>query len=88
MAANVLNSPRAAEMSIYVVRAFIMMRRDRGGSRTLLDKLHDLEKKIATRLDVHERAIAYLLGEIKKIISQPALPATKRRRIGFVREDE
>ncbi len=40
MAANVLNSPRAVQMSVFVVRAFIKM-------RTILGDTHDLARKLA-----------------------------------------
>jgi len=88
MAANILNSERAVQMSIFIVRAFIKMRQTFAASRTLSDKLNDLEKKITTRLDVHERVIAYVLGELKKLMEPPQLPEPKRHPIGFRKEGE
>ena len=44
MAANILSSDRAVQMSIFVVRAFIKMRETLGTSRALTDKLAELEK--------------------------------------------
>jgi phage regulator Rha-like protein len=50
MAANVLNSPRAVQMSVFVVRAFLKMRALLGDKRDLAQKLAALEKtKKATR---------------------------------------
>jgi len=88
MAANILNSERAVQMSIFIVRAFIKMRQTFAASRALSDKLNDLEKKITTRLDVHERVIAYVLGELKKLMEPPQLPEPKRHPIGFRKEGE
>jgi phage regulator Rha-like protein len=57
MAANILNSPRAVQMSIFVVRAFAKMREALRGTPELARKLAALEKKLTARLNVHEAAI-------------------------------
>lgn len=44
MAANVLNSPRAVQMSVFVVRAFVALRRDLGCYAALRRKLAELER--------------------------------------------
>ena len=44
MAANVLNSPRAIEMSVHVIRAFVALRREAGRYETLGRKLAELER--------------------------------------------
>ena len=90
MAANVLNSPRAVQMSVFVVRAFLKMREVLGQNRQLAEKLAELERRLTERLDVHERAIVHILDEIKKLMEPPP-PASepKRREIGFhVRDEE
>jgi len=61
MAANVLNSPRAVQMSVFVVRAFLKMRALLGDKRDLAEKLAALEKELKERLDVHEAAIVTIL---------------------------
>jgi phage regulator Rha-like protein len=89
MAANVLNSPRAAQMSVFVVRAFIKMRETLAQNRQLAEKLAELEKRLTDRLDVHEKAIVHILDEIKKLMAPlPPEPETKRREIGFHARDE
>jgi len=88
MAANILKSERAVQMSIFVVRAFIKMRQTLSANKALTDKLHELEKKLTDRLDVHENAIVYVLGELKKLMEPPLLPELKRRSIGFGKEEE
>jgi hypothetical protein len=83
MAANVLNSPRAAQMSVFVVRAFVKMRGLLGDSRELARKLAALEKELKERLDVHEAAIVSILQRVLDLIDPPALPEPPKKRIGF-----
>jgi hypothetical protein len=88
MAANILKSRRAAQMSIFVVRAFIKMRQTMTANKALLEKLQALENKLTKRLDAHEQAIVHILAELRKLMEPPLLPEPKRRRIGFHREEE
>lgn len=84
MAANVLNSPKAIEMSLFVVRAFVKMRETLASNRTLAEKLAELERKLTGRLNVHEKAIVYVLEEIKKLMTPaPSQPVPPKRQIGF-----
>jgi hypothetical protein len=87
MAANVLNSPKAVQMSVFVVRAFVRLRGYLEANKALAEKLAELERKLTSRLDVHEGAILHILSEIKKLTAPPP-PEPKRRRIGFVVKDE
>jgi hypothetical protein len=87
MAANVLNSRRAVDMSVFVVRAFIKIRRMLMATREMTEKLQVLENKLTERLDTHERGILYLLEEIRKLMNPPPLPEPKRRPMGFGRGD-
>jgi phage regulator Rha-like protein len=80
MAATVLNSPKAVQMSLFVVRAFVKMRETLASHAELAEKLDELESKLSARLDDHEKAILHLLRQVKNIVS----PAYKRKRqIGF-----
>ena len=84
MAATILNSPQAIAMSVYVVRAFIKLREVLAGSKALAQKLADLERKLTSRLDVHEEAILKLFTEIRKLLNPPPpQPEPKKRQIGF-----
>jgi hypothetical protein len=84
MVANVLNSPRAVHMSVFVVRAFIRMRAALADTRELARKLADLERDLKARLDVHESAIVGILQRVMEVLAPPVLPAPRpRRRIGF-----
>ena len=83
-AANVLRSKRAVQMSVFVIRAFVKMRETLLGTRALARKLAALEKKLTSRLDVHEAAIVQVLQEIMQILNPPPPPPeAPRRRIGF-----
>jgi hypothetical protein len=86
MAANVLNSPEAVRMSVFVVRAFVQMRDLLGGTKELAKQLAALEKKLTARLDGHEVAIIEVLQRVMQILDPPPLPPepeAPRRRIGF-----
>jgi hypothetical protein len=83
MAANVLNSARAVQMSVFVVRAFLKMRTLLGDKRELAQKLSSLEKELKKRLDVHEAVIVTILQRVMDVIDPPALPMPKKTRIGF-----
>src|SRR6266705_732500 len=67
-AANVLRSLRAVQMSVFVIRAFVRMRETLLGTRELAKKLAALERKLTSRLDVHEAAIVQVLQEIMQVL--------------------
>jgi len=83
MAANMLNSPQAVRMSVFVVRAFVQMRDLLGSTKELAKQLAALEKKLTSRLDGHEAAIIEVLRRVMDILEPPPLPEPPRRRIGF-----
>lgn len=76
MAATILNSPRAVEMSVYVVRAFVQLRDLLASNRLLAEKFAELERKVSS----HDQTIVGILKAIRELM-HPPLP--KRRPIGF-----
>jgi hypothetical protein len=91
MSANVLNSPEAVRMSVFVVRAFVKMRELLGGTKELAKQLAALEKKLTARLDGHEVAIIEVLQRLMNILDPPPPPPEPeppKRRIGFHVEPE
>src|SRR5258706_12791412 len=76
MAASVLNSPPAVQMSVFVVRAFVRLREMLATNRELAEKFGELER----RLETHDVAIRQILGAIKRLMQPPAKP---RQSIGF-----
>jgi hypothetical protein len=79
-AANVLNSPRAVEMGVHVVRAFVQLRELLASNRELARRLDQLEARLQKKLATHDDAIAAMLSAIRELM-QP--PPAKRRGIGF-----
>jgi hypothetical protein len=77
MAASVLNSQRAIEISVHVVRAFVHLRDLVSSNKELSAKLDQLERKVAG----HDRAIAELINAIRQLMA-PSVPNNKRP-IGF-----
>ena len=84
-AANVLNSPLAVEMGIYVVRAFVKLRELVGSSQELGRRLDELEARLEKKLSTHDQAIAAMLSAIRQLLNPPA---SKHRPIGFTAEFE
>jgi hypothetical protein len=76
MAASVLNSPRAVEMSIFVVRAFLRLRETLATNKALAAKLAELEQ----RLDTTDHKIMEIVEAIHVLAMPPEKPA---RQIGF-----
>ena len=77
MAATVLNSPRAVQVSVYVVRAFVRLRRMLAQNKELATKLADLERKVGD----HDQKIVALIQAIRQLMAPP--PGPPRKKIGF-----
>lgn len=76
MAASVLNSKRAVQASIYVVRAFVKLRQMLAPYKELMGKLDQLEKKLQT----HDKQIIAIVQAIKLLMPPPERsPQPKRR---------
>ena len=83
MVANVLSSPRAVEMSVYVIRAFVRIRRELTVNETVARRLAEIEKTLMK----HDGALRDLYEKIRPLLLPP--PEPKRREIGFhVKSDE
>ena len=77
MVASVLNSPKAVEVSVFVVRAFVKLREVIAGHKALAHKIAQLERKLGD----HDEQIMVLVAAIRHLMD-PKLPP-KKRRIGF-----
>jgi len=86
MAASVLNTPRAVEVSVYVVRAFVELRELLAGNKELALKLAELESRIGRKLDSHDQAIAGLIDAIRELMRPPE--PRKKQPIGFVTDKQ
>jgi len=84
MAANLLNSPQAVQMSVFVVRAFVKMRATFSDTRNLTQKLANLERDLKDRMNIHEAAIVDVLQRIMRILDPPpGPPEPPKPEIGF-----
>lgn len=81
MLASVLNSDRAIEVNIQIVRIFTLIREMLLTNKDILLKLEQLEKKVAG----HDENIQMIFKALKQLLNPPQVP---RRRIGFRRKGE
>lgn len=77
MAASVLNSPQAAEISIFIVRAFVKLRRVIAEHKELARKVSQMDRHLTD----HDEQIIALIKTIKQLMQPDPVP--KKRRIGF-----
>jgi len=76
MAATVLNTPRAIEASLFVVRAFVRLREMAATHKELARRLSQLEQ----HLQAHDQQIQAIFEAIRQLMSPPEKP---RKKIGF-----
>lgn len=93
MAATVLKSPRAVEVSVYVVRAFIRLRELIVSNKELAQRLDELENKADLMEVKHDNfehntrvQLKQVFEAIRELSAPPELP--KKRGIGFVTNDD
>lgn len=80
MAANVLRSDRAIEMSVFVVRAFVRLRGALASQTEMLRKLEELEERVGA----HDETIQSIVAAIRQLMS----PAPRAQKIGFDAEGD
>ena len=79
MLSSVLNSQRAVEVNISIIRAFVQLRRMISTHTELALKLKELEE----RLDDHDEKILVIFEAIKKLIREDEKP---KKKIGYIKE--
>jgi hypothetical protein len=77
MAATVLNSKQAVEMSVFVVRAFVRLRKVLSENKEFAERIKELEQ----HLETHDGAIGEILTVIKRLLNP--VPS-RRRKIGLM----
>jgi len=77
MAATVLNSPQAVQMSVYVVRAFIQMRERIAANAEILKRLAEIDKELLQ----HDEALQIIWTRLQPLLAPP--PELPKPRIGF-----
>ena len=76
-AANILNSPQAVAMGVYVIRAFVRLREGFTANAVLEKRLASIEKTLIR----HDSTLREVMEKIRPILLPP--PEPPRRRIGF-----
>lgn len=76
MAATVLNSPRAVQLSLFVVRAFVQMRQEVLAHATVFNRLAEIDKKLVT----HDVILRDVYEKLRPLLNPPAVP---RKEMGF-----
>lgn len=82
MAASVLNTTRAVEVSVYIVRAFVQLRELVASNKDLARRLDELEARIGKKLTSHDQAIVGLINAMRELMKLAGPPV--KRKIGFV----
>jgi len=83
MVATILNSPRAVQMSVYIVRAFVRFREALSSNADLQRKLVDLERSLIALNLTTRRQFCEVYDAIRAL---QRAPEPQRRPIGFTGE--
>ena len=87
MAASVLNSTRAIEVSVFVVRAFVQLRRMASEVASLAQRLESLEQDTARRFQDHDGKLQAIFQALRELLSRSQEPTVRqtppKRPIGF-----
>ena len=82
MAANILRSAHAVQMSVFVIRAFVRMREQIAANTAILKRLAEIDNTLlehdSTLRDIYRKLLPLL---------EPA-PEPPKSRIGFIEDDE
>jgi len=70
MAANILNSPRAVAISVYVIRAFVKMREDLAANSAILRQLAEIDKTLL----IHDSALRDIYQKLRPLLEPPPAP--------------
>lgn len=92
MAATILNSARATEVSVYVVRAFVQLRETLATNKVLAAKLAELEEKTEVLALRHDSLATTTRAQLRQVFDAlrelMTPPEPKRRPIGFVAPED
>jgi hypothetical protein len=77
MAANILRSARARQMSVFVIRAFVRMREELATNTTILKRLAEIDKTLL----VHDSALRDVYHKLLPLLAPP--PDLPKPKIGF-----
>ena len=79
MAATVLNSQRAIEMSLYLIRAFVAMREMLQTNAKILKRLSEIDQ----RLIEHDSVLQEVIARLRPLLNAPPVDDEAKPKIGF-----
>jgi hypothetical protein len=79
MASNILQSPRARQMSVFVIRAFVRMREELATNAAILKRLAEIDSTLL----VHDSALRDVFQRLSLLLAPAPRRAPRRREIGF-----
>ncbi len=82
MAANILRSERAVQMSVFVIRAFVRMREQVAANATILKRLAEIDKSLLQ----HDSVLRDIYRKLAPLLQPPLDPP--KRRIGFISDEK
>ena len=82
MAANILRSEHATQMSVFVIRAFVRMREQVAANTAILKRLAEIDQSLLE----HDTALRDIYQKLLPLLEPP--PNPPKRRIGFIKDDE
>ena len=82
MAANILRSAHAVQMSVFVIRAFVRLREQVAANTAIIKRLAEIDKSLLQ----HDTALRDIYQKLLPLL-QPA-PEPRRRRIGFIADGD
>jgi hypothetical protein len=77
MAANILRSERAVQMSLYLVRAFVALREQLAANLSVLRRIAEIDKHLLE----HDVVLREVVERLQPLLAPPA--AEKKPKIGF-----
>lgn len=86
MLASILNSERAAQVNIHIVRTFVKMRALLSAHEEIIEKLHQIDKVLL----IHDENIVLIFEYLDRLdkVTTKELDDRARNRIGFKRKNE
>lgn len=82
MAAMVLSSPRAAALSVYVIRAFVQIREEQAANAAILKRLAEIDETLL----IHDMALRDIYQKLRPLLDPP--PPPSKPEIGFHVKEE
>ena len=84
MLSSVLNSKRAVQVNIQIIRVFVRLKELMMTHKDLARKIEDLERKFQDKFKEHDQKFILIFNAIKELLSDKEEAAKKRGPMGFI----